>query len=690
LTNLRSTIDEIKSRTDLRQILPDVRVTNGQGYCLCPFHVEDTPSCHVLQQWYYCFGCGATGDIIDWYESAPGGGFGKMEALRIAAIEADISLDEGLETQVHKMIEEREQRQDAVTFYQEKLADSEKAKQYLADRGLTEETIKHFGLGYRPNTDAISIPIYGKSGSLDSVSYRFLDPNNKQRYQHKNNSMWTKGDCLYNARALVFEDGPVYVCEGMFDAMSIWQLGFKRVVGIMGGTLNDHQVKEFGGSPVVFIPDQKKEGDYDLFKKSVFRLRNSHPDLVIRVAILPEGDANSVAPEILKGAIDAAEPAEFSILRADLETCGGDIDSEYKVARKIATDINDPLTKDDIVRWLASRWGKSPDIIRQAITRATDTPTTRVQTISDGISSLESREVSAAVEGVTTGTLGLGTCINRPHTSQMALIAARANVGKTMIALNLLHAARELAVPTLFVSMEQPTSELVFRLALMASADITPLNSMRLSEHVRNNTSEWQCIKYVLQGSYPNLRFVDKRLTPEGIRDAIIDASYSIGETVQICYIDYLGLMGHAMRSNDSYERMSAIARDIQAVTREMDVFGIYLMQLSRKGGDGSERVTLDMMRDSGVMEEVADYIIGAWRDKDRNQHAESNISQVYVNVCKNRHGPLGEAKLWMHLDTLLISPCDFGHDNHSGGQIATPPEYDENVYEMPVDPFDQ
>ena len=686
MAELKHIIAEIKQKVDLRQIIPDVKKQGSGFVVLCPYHPDKDPSMAVHPTHFFCFGCGVKGDIFDWYKSAPGGGFGFLEALKIAAIDAGVILDDNLDGQVHKMIEEREKRQEAISFYHQKLEDSDKAREYLASRGLVDETIKQFGLGYRPNTDAIAIPIYGKSGSLDSISYRFLDPNNLQRYQHKNNLVWTKGECLYNSHALEFEEGPIYVCEGMFDVMSIWQLGFKRVVGIMGGSLNDHHVKEFGDATVVFIPDRKKEGDYDLFKKSVFRLRNSHPTLVIKVAMLPEGDANSAAPEVLKAAIEGAESAELSILKADLESCEG-IDAEYKLARKIATDINDPLTKDDITRWLAERWGKGAEVVRQALTRSDDT-VSRVQTISDGISSLVIRENTAGVEGIAMGMLGVDKFINRPHTSQMALIAARANVGKTMIALNLLHAGREYNIPQLFVSMEQPTSELVFRLALMASPDIEPVNSMRLSEHIKANDEYWQTMKYILEGSYPSLRFEDRRLTAEGIRDAIIDASYSIGQKVEILYIDYLGLMATALRSNDSYERMSAIGRDIQAVTREMDVFGVYLMQLSRKGGEGSERVTLDMLRDSGVIEEVADYIIGAWRDKDRNQYAESNVSKVYINVCKNRHGPVGDAELWMDMSTLLLRQTGYGQDAPRSQAAAFPPEYDENVYELPVDPF--
>lgn len=688
MADFKQTIQEIKDRTDLRTVIPDVRKMGSNHMVCCPFHADSTPSMVVHKDYYLCYGCGASGDIISYFQTTIKCDF--MEALRLAAIEAGVVLDDKLTEQVQKIVEERNQRLDALAHYQAKLEDSEKARQYLqSTRGLTEETIKYFGLGYRPDWDAIAIPMYGRAGHLDAISYRYLDPNNEQRYHHKNNMEWTKGSHLYNCRALEFEEGPIYVCEGMFDAMSIWQAGFRRVVAVMGGQLTDAHVRDFGDSTVVFIPDRKSEHDYDLFKKSVFRLRRAHDQLVIRVAMLPEGDANSVDPSVLTGAIESAESAELSILKADLERCG-DRDAEYKLARKIATDIADPLTKDDIVAWLAGRWGKSVDVVRQALTRSDKTPVARVQTISDGLDAVEEREKQATLEGLGMGNLGLGKFINRPHTSQMALVAARANVGKTVIALNLLHGAREENLPSLFISMEQPTSELVFRLALMASPDIEPVNSVRLSHEIINDTDYWKTLKYIVRESYPQLRFVDRRLTPEGVRDAIIDASYSIGEKVQVVYLDYIGLMAHAMKSNDSYERMSAIGRDIQDVTKEVDVFGIYLMQLSRKGGDGSERVTLDMMRDSGVLEEVADYIIGAWRDKDRNAHADMGISKMHMNVCKNRHGSTGETELWMNMSTLLLTPADYIHGGQGAPNYYVTPDGEVVDEEVTIDPFEE
>jgi replicative DNA helicase len=443
--------------------------------------------------------------------------------------------------------------------------------------------------------------------------------------------------------------------------MSIWQAGFHRVVAVMGGNLNDNHVKEIGENEVVFVPDRKKETDFELFRKSVFRVRRAHPGLVIKAALLPEGDANSVDPEVLKQAIEAAEVAELAILKHDLRD-SANRDAEYALARRIVTQIADVLTKDDIERWLAERWGKPLDLIKQAMARPGDTVGTNVMTVSQALDSLEIRERTAAIDGLGFRCFGLHNCIKRPHGGQVAVIAGRTSVGKTMLALNLLHHSRENDIPTLFVSMEQPASELVYRLSLMSSEDIEPLNSDQLSKHVLDDDDHWRALRGLVELGYPTLRICDKILTAQEVADHVVDASYSIGEKVRLLIVDYIGLIKHGRGNLDSYERVSAIMREMQDVTKSLDVFGTYLCQLSRAAGDGSTRVTLDMMRDSGVVEEVADYIVGVWRDKDRNDYDGMNLTKIYSRVCKNRHGPLGDSELWLRTDTLTIRPVDQTH----------------------------
>ncbi len=665
--DLRYAIDEIRRNTDLRQLMPDVVRVGANHTCKCMFHEDSNPSMVVHKEFYLCFGCGATGDIVSWYTDHWKMSFG--DALGVAAVDAGIELNEDIYEYLEKARVERDSRLEELANYRAKLTENEKAQEYLTGRGLTQETIDFFRLGYRPDWHAIAIPMYSKSGNLDAISYRYMGDGEK-RYHHKNTDSWRKGDTFYNIRAIEFEEGPIIVCEGMFDAMSIWQAGFKRVVAIMGGALNDNHIKELGDNSIIFVPDAKTPHDFELFRKSVFRVRKAYPNLIIRVALLPEGDANSVSVDDLQAAIDNAEGAEFAILKSDIAKCL-DRESEYKVARIIGKAISDPLVKDDIERWLALRWDKERDVVKQALIRS-DGPVTHVKTMAEALIDLEEREQRAAIEGLGFYKLGLEKFIDRPHTGQVALVAARTSVGKTVIALNVLYNCCKYQVPTVFISQEQPSSELVCRLSLMLSGDTTQIDGKTLRHNIRTNSDWWISQKARLIDMFPHVRFEERRLTPETVKDCIIDSSYSIGQQVKMVFIDYLGLLKTTARNQTAYERMSSIGLDIQQVTKELDVFNTSLMQLSRAGGDGTEPVRLDMMRDAGTIEEMADYIIGAWRDKDRSQDQEMGVSKMYMNVCKNRHGAtVDKLDLWLNLSTLRLYSVD-GLHQYTGQRIDT------------------
>lgn len=659
MADIRAVIDTIKNAVDLRDLMAaDAKKSAGETFIPCPFHTDDTPSCHVRREYFYCFGCGASGDIISYYQRQ---GYDFLEALRIAALDANIPLEDGLESQISKLSEERNKRNEDLAHYRKKLDDSDKAMAYLTTtRGLTEETIKHFGLGYNPERQAIAIPMIGRGGQVESISFRFLDPNNTQRYEHRNTSTWTKGNHLYNVRSLEFETGPIHVCEGMFDAMSLWQLGYKRTVAIMGGMLTDNHVKQFGGSPVIIIPDRKKPGDYELFKQSVFRLRRAHQDLTIRVAFLPDGDANSCEPEVVKAAIEGAKGAELAILQADLDACL-DRDAEYKLARKIALDITDALTKDDIIRWLAFRWDKAIEVVRQALSRSDSMALSRVVTMADALDELELSERTAVDSGLGIVGLGMDKYIDRPRTGHICIIAARPAVGKTLTALNILYNNAVHQVPTLYVTQEQPPKELAYRLCLMLGGDTTAIDNPTLRHNILHDTDWWKQHRKQLEQLLPHVRFESRRVSPLTMRDAIIDNSYSMGQQVKVVVIDYLGLLRTDQRTNTAYEQASHIARDVQEVTRELDFFNVSLLQVTREGKKGDERVTLDMGRDSGVNEEIADYFVGLWLSKE--DYTEHGVQRLEGSVCKNRHGQSGDFTLWKHMQTLRLFTTDHAGD---------------------------
>jgi len=117
--------------------------------------------------------------------------------------------------------------------YKQDLLETEHALSYLKiDRGLAEETIKYFQLGYDQERNAIVIPVF-KNGELINLRYRNLNPDARSKYtQEKDCEVW-----LYHENGINsgLKKGQVLVVEGEFDCMSCWQAGFKNVVSPASG-----------------------------------------------------------------------------------------------------------------------------------------------------------------------------------------------------------------------------------------------------------------------------------------------------------------------------------------------------------------------------------------------------------------------------------------------------------------------
>ncbi len=123
--------------------------------------------------------------------------------------------------------------QEKVEEYKKNLAESSFAQDYLQiTRGLNQETINNFVLGYDKERNAISIPVY-KRGELINIRYRHLDENAKSKYtQEKGCEVWIYNeDGIEKGRA----KGGILITEGEFDCMSAWQAGFKNVISPASG-----------------------------------------------------------------------------------------------------------------------------------------------------------------------------------------------------------------------------------------------------------------------------------------------------------------------------------------------------------------------------------------------------------------------------------------------------------------------
>ncbi|HKZ53663.1 MAG TPA: DNA primase [Candidatus Acidoferrales bacterium] len=343
-----SIADKVKQQADIVRLVGDyVRLKkSGQNFLgLCPFHSEKTPSfaVHPVKQIYHCFGCGAGGDVFKFIQEIERVSF--PEALQMVADKAGVRLPErrprtpeearstGLRTALTKLHEQ------AARFYQEQLHNSKEgklARAYLNDRGLTDEVIKTFGLGYAPGTgdallrrlrDAgaekealeasglvnrddrgtlydrfrrrIMFPIASESGRVAAFGGRAMGDDTPKYLNSPETPIYQKSRVLYNlhrAKEAIRRNNYAVLVEGYLDCIGVHTAGVENVVASCGTSLTDLQVRLLGRSArnvvVSFDPDAAgvaaTERSLNLLLEQGFQVRvlalppGTDPDLFVR------------------------------------------------------------------------------------------------------------------------------------------------------------------------------------------------------------------------------------------------------------------------------------------------------------------------------------------------------------------------------------------------------------------------
>ena len=275
-------IEEVRTKNDIVDVISGyVRIQKkGSNYFgLCPFHNEKSPSFSVSQskQIFYCFGCGAGGNVITFlmeYENAT-----FQEAVKILADRAGINLPEMEYNEEARQKESRRARlleinKEAARYYYYMLRDSRgrTGYQYLSGRSLTDETMKKFGLGFADGSSsdltaylrARGYPdeLLQESGLLafdekrgvhdkfwNRVMFPIQDGNHrvigfggrvmgdaKPKYLNSRETMIVdKRRNLYGLNfARTSRKGNIILCEGYMDVIAMHQAGFTQAVASLG------------------------------------------------------------------------------------------------------------------------------------------------------------------------------------------------------------------------------------------------------------------------------------------------------------------------------------------------------------------------------------------------------------------------------------------------------------------------
>ena len=288
-----SSVDEVKAAADMVSVVSarsPLRKAGARYVGRCPFHEERTPSFSVnaVDKLYYCFGCGAKGDLITFVRETEQLDFAGAIEWLADRFNVQIEYEEtSPEQDARRRRRERllEVLEAAASFYERYLWDSQAgslARDYLAGRGLGEEVCRQYRLGLAPGGSTLTrkalergftrdellaaglgnrrgndyffgrllFPLADARGRVLGFQARKLredDPLKAKYVNSPEGELFRKGDVLYGldrARAAIAKQERAVVVEGNTDVLALSQAGIEPVVASMGTALTERQLKE--------------------------------------------------------------------------------------------------------------------------------------------------------------------------------------------------------------------------------------------------------------------------------------------------------------------------------------------------------------------------------------------------------------------------------------------------------------
>ena len=338
----KETINLVHDTVDIVSVIGEVtkleRRSGNDWWGCCPFHGEKTPSFHVDgdKRFYYCFGCHEKGDVIHFL----------MEMEKISYVEAVTNLakragiaikyEDGANPELFKKDNKSEQFIDlydrAASMFHYLMMETEqgkKALEYIKSRGLDDDTIKKFKLGYAPEnrhwlygflksknysdeflkesglfsknypnvtlfSDRLMFPIFNRNGKVVAFSGRVLHPQRENEGKYLNSPElphYKKREtlfCFNFAKNSIRAHKTAIICEGNMDCIAYHQCGIDYAVAPLGTAFTDEQVKMLQGfADTILLSFDSDAAGQNATKKAISMCRKH--DLTVKIIQLKGG-----------------------------------------------------------------------------------------------------------------------------------------------------------------------------------------------------------------------------------------------------------------------------------------------------------------------------------------------------------------------------------------------------------------
>ena len=401
-------VERVKAAMEILPLVEDVvrlRKAGSTYKGLCPFHQERTPSFTVSpgRGTFKCFGCGEGGDAITFVEKMENVEF--VDAIELLARRFGVELEYEEASPEQELKRRRDDRlrallERAAEFYARMLWESEAgelAREYLASRGLGEETCREFRLGYAPGGTRLAtralqegyaqdellavglanrrgndyfqrrivFPLADARGRVRGFQARKLhedDPLQAKYVNSPEGELFRKGDLLYGldtARQAIAREDRAVVVEGNTDVIALRQAGFGPVVASMGTALTEAQLRELARltKRLFLCFDSDAAGQDATLRGMELAVRQG---FIVRVVPLPPGTDPADDPAAFQERL--ASPVSYPVHRVRLEHARAtDRESAFAAIRGFLTSLPDSPEHLEAIRVAADLLDLPPE-----------------------------------------------------------------------------------------------------------------------------------------------------------------------------------------------------------------------------------------------------------------------------------------------------------------------------------------
>ena len=377
-------LQELKDKNDITDVVSSYVSLKRAGRLYsgrCPFHNEKTPSFYVYPdtQSFYCFGCGCGGEVITFIKKIENLDY--IDAVKLLAQRAGIDMPQDTYDDSMAKLKKTiyEINRESARFFHNTLVSSQGAEalNYLRSRGLSDKTIRHFGLGYAPNSfelirhlhekgfkdsdliqsniaslsrkgytvsrffDRVMFPIIDLRGNVTAFGGRTMGDSKPKYLNTSDTPVFSKSHQLFalnmaknvNTRQLI-------LAEGYMDVIALHQAGFKNAVATLGTSLTRQQaelMKRYADEAIICYDSD--EAGRKAAERAISLLRNA--GLRVRIVTVP----GAKDPDEFMKSHGEKGAAVFKVL---LEKSAGD--TEYRLEKlKEKYNMSQPQGRADYI-----------------------------------------------------------------------------------------------------------------------------------------------------------------------------------------------------------------------------------------------------------------------------------------------------------------------------------------------------